>query len=142
MNDSKLELKKIKKDEVLYKQGDNDQTMYRVQSGSFLLFHAKGSRIDPIKKVNPGEFLGHSSFFLNMEKVLYAVALEECEVFVIPVEEKKKQFPPWLANIAGSLSGKILDNLNLITNVGIKRKGEILSPLSIEEQRHFFQLIK
>lgn len=142
MNDSTLEVKKIKKDEVLFKQGDSDYTMYQVKSGSFLVFHAKGSRIDPIKKVKPGEFLGHGSFFLNIDKVLYAVALEDCEVVVIPVEEKKKQFPPWLANIAGSLSGKILDNLNLITNVGIKRKGEILSPLSMEEQRHFFQLIK
>ena len=142
MNDSTLEVKKIKKDEVLFKQGDNDKTMYRVQSGSFLVFHAKGSRIDPLRTVKPGHFLGSSSFFLNIDKTLYVVALEDCEVVVIPIEEKKKQFPPWLSNIAASLSGKILDNLNLITNVGIKRKGEILSPLSIEEQRHFFQLIK
>ena len=142
MNEETLEVKELNKDEILFRQNDIDPTMYRVESGKFLVFHAKGSRIDPIFTAKSGSFLGSTSFFLGIEKQLYAVALEKSTVIVIPQEELKKHFPPWLANIARSLCGKIMDNLNLITNVGIKRKGEIVSPLSIEEQRHFFGLIK
>jgi len=142
MEKNTLEIRTLKKDEILIRQADKDQSMYRIEAGSFLVFHAKGSRIDPIMTAVPGTFLGTASFFLNSEKILYAVALEDSTVIVIPPEEKQKQFPPWLANIAKSLAEKTLDNLNLITNVGIKRKGKLMSPLSIEEQRHFFGLIK
>lgn len=139
---SDLEVREVKKDEILFRMGNTDKTLYRVESGNFLIFHAKGSRIDPIMKCGAGKFMGSFSFFLGVERVVYAVALEDSTVSIIQNEELSKQFPPWLANIGKSLCNKTLDNLNLISNVGIKRKGEVISPLSIEEQRHFFQLIK
>ena len=142
MNEDELEVKKVKKDEILYRQGEKDSTLYKVISGKFLIFYAKGSRIDPLMTCGPGKFLGAGSFFLQSEKILYTVAMEDSTVKVILAEELKKNFPPWLANIARSITGKILNNLNLITNIGIKRKGELISPLTMDEQRHYFSLIK
>ncbi|RLA64172.1 MAG: hypothetical protein DRQ88_11330 [Epsilonproteobacteria bacterium] len=137
-----LKTREVKKDEILIHAGEADNDLYRVESGKFLAFHVTGSRIDPIKVCEPGKFLGTLRFFLDIKRVLYFVALEDSTVTIIPGDQMKEQFPPWLANIGKSLSAKILDNIKLITNVGVKRKGELMSPLSIEEQRHFFGLIK
>ena len=137
-----LEVRTLKKDEVLLKQGGPAEALYRIDSGKFLIFHAKGSRIDPLRVAGPGLYLGHVSFFTGIKQPLYVVALEDSTVSVISIEHNKKHLPPWLANIGKSLCGKVLENLSLITNVGIKRKGKLTAPLSMDEQRHFFQLIK
>ena len=143
MNDTTLETQSLKKDEFLFKRGDKTQNLYRVLEGKIMLFNVKGSRIDPIFICQPGKFLGYSLFFSNKkERNLFAVALEDSSVSVIPQDLLKKNFPKWLDSIAVSLCQKTESNLELILKSGIKKRGQTISPLSIEEQRYYLKLLK
>ena len=59
------------------------------------------------------------------------------------IEELGKQFPEWLITIAQNITSKLRRTGDLIRQKGIRKQNvESIKPLSIEEQRHYYQLVE
>ncbi len=56
-------------------------------------------------------------------------------------EELDAAFPNWLKTIAKSISQKTEEQMLLIAEHGIKKASSTIKPLSIDEQRHYLQLL-
>lgn len=132
----------LKKDEVLARAGDIDKRLYLIESGELLICALSGSMITPLAYLRDGEFVGELSFFDGAPRSAYIIALKETTLVEIP-EAAISLIPNWLITMAKNLTAKIRKIDALIATKGIKRKGSgTLRPLSIEEQRHFYLLLK
>jgi CRP-like cAMP-binding protein len=135
--------KVFKKDEFIFEAGDTNFTLYKIVSGKVLSFLVQGSKITPVGETNAGSFAGSNSFFLKKPTGTYTVALEETKVAIYTQEDLDAAFPNWLKTIAKSISQKTEENTLQIVEHGIKKTtGTSLKPLSIDEQRHYLQLLK
>lgn len=131
------------KDQVVFLGGSPENELFYIHSGKIMICVLKGSQITPLSYLSAGEFLGELSFFDGEPRSATVIAVEESSLIAIPVSEKTKQFPEWLLKLAQSLTKKIRYNDELIRKHGIrKRQVETIKPLSIEEQTHYYQVIK
>lgn len=138
-----MQEKIFKKDEFIFKAGDTNFLLYKVLKGRVFNFIAQGSKITPTGEVNAGSFSGSNSFFLKKPTGTYAVAMEDTTVCIYNQEDLDANFPNWLKTIAKSIAQKTEEQTLQIAEKGIKRAGgTAVKPLTIEEQRHFLQLIK
>lgn len=137
-----MQEKVFKKDEFLFKADDTNFFLYKIVKGKIFSFIVRGSKISPIWESSNGSFAGTNSFFLKKPTGTYVVALEETTVIIYTQEDLEAQFPNWLKTIAKSISQKTEEQSMLIAERGVKRTTESVKPLSIEEQRHYLQLIK
>ncbi len=137
-----MQEKVLKKDEFLFKEGDANYFLYKIVKGKILSFFVKGSKITPSGETLAGSFAGTNSFFLKKPTGTYAVAMEETSVIIYTQEELEAAFPNWLRTIAKSISQKTEEQMVQIAEHGIKKtSATTIKPLSIEEQRHYLQLL-
>ena len=133
----------LPKDELICVAGDNDVDLYKVRSGKLMVFVNDGTKITPLAYLGAGAYLGELSFFDHKPRSAHVVALEDCELIKVPVEELEKQAPRWLITMATHIAQKIRVTDELIRKKGIRRQNvESIKPLSIEEQRHYYGLIE
>lgn len=133
----------LKKDQILCLAGDLDTDLYIIHSGKLMVCVNKGTQITPIAYLTKGEYFGELSFFDSQPRSAHVISIEDTSLIRIPVDEKEKQFPRWLLSIAQSLTKKIRRTSDIIRVKGIRKKNvETIKPLSIEEQRHYYQIIK
>jgi CRP/FNR family cyclic AMP-dependent transcriptional regulator len=133
----------LKKDELICVAGDREVDLYKVRSGKLMVFVNDGTKITPLAYLGEGEYLGELSFFDHQPRSAHVVALEECEIIKIPVEELDKQAPRWLITMATHVAQKIRRADEMIRTKGIRRQNvESIKPLSIEEQRYYYKLIE
>lgn len=133
----------LQKDELICIAGDQEVDLYRVRSGKLMVFVNDGTKITPLSYLGKDEYLGELSFFDKEPRSAHVVALEKTELIKIPVTELEEQAPRWLITMATHVAKKIRKADELIRKKGIRRQNvESIKPLSIDEQRHFFQLIK
>lgn len=134
--------KAFKKDEFLFKVGDTNFGLYKIVKGKVLSFLVQGSKVTPVGETHAGSFAGSNSFFLKKPTGTYTVALEDTSVIIYSQEDLDAAFPNWLKTIAKSISQKTEENTLQIVEHGIKKtSGTSLKPLSIDEQRHYLQLL-
>lgn len=133
----------LQKDEILCLEGDSDYDLYMIHSGKLLVCVTKGSQVTPISYLGEGEYLGELSFFDRKTRSAHVICVEDASLIRIPIDQIDRQFPQWMVTLAKSLTKKIRIADQILKQKGIRRKNlESLQPLSIEEQTHFFQLIK
>lgn len=73
-----MELKRLKKDELIFRQGDASSCMYRVRSGSVGIFlDYGGARETRLTDVGPGRYFGEMGLLDRAPRSATAVALEE-----------------------------------------------------------------
>jgi CRP/FNR family cyclic AMP-dependent transcriptional regulator len=132
----------IKKDTVICIEGDDKSDLYYVQSGKLLICSRSGKMVTPIAHVNAGEYFGELSFFDNLPRSADVITVENTNLLKIPQSELKIQFPTWLLITAKQLTKKIRLFDTVISENGIKRQNvETMKPLSIEDQRRYYELI-
>jgi CRP-like cAMP-binding protein len=136
-----MQEKVLKKDEFLFKEGDSNYFLYKIVKGRILSFLVRGSKITPSGETHAGSFAGTNSFFLKKPTGTYAVAMEDTSVIIYTQEELDAAFPNWLKSIAKSISQKTEEQMTLIAEHGIKKASSTIKPLSIDEQRHYLQLL-
>lgn len=133
----------LKKDQLVCVAGDREVDLYKVKSGSLMVFVNEGSKITPIAYLKSGEYLGELSFFDHQPRSAHVIALEKTELIKLPIEELNKHAPRWLITIAKSIAGKIRHADEVMRQKGIRRQNvATIKPLSQEEQHHFFKLIE
>lgn len=133
----------LDKDELICVAGDGEVDLYKVRSGKLIVFVNDGTKITPLAYLSKGEYLGELSFFDHKPRSAHVVALESCELIKIPVKELEKQAPSWLITMATHIAQKIRTTDELIRTKGIRRQNvESIKPLSMDEQRHYYQIIE
>jgi CRP-like cAMP-binding protein len=134
---------KFKKDEIVCSTENTETDLYLIHEGKLLIFGNEGSRITPFATINAGEYFGELSFFDGQPRSANAVCLEDTTLIKIPVEELDHHCPAWLKTFAIKLVSQVRQTTELMNKKGIRRKNvETIKPLSIDEQRHYFQLLE
>jgi CRP-like cAMP-binding protein len=133
---------KLKKDEVLCREGDIETDLYLIEEGELLVCIRKASQVTAIARLGRGEYIGELSFFDNRPRGADIVALTECSLLKIPAVELRQSFPAWLSTLGRNMAKKLRLLDNVIRTRGIKKSNvESIKPLSIDEQRHYFKLL-
>lgn len=141
-NDGALTVK-LKQNEMVCAGGEKDFDLFIIVKGKLLVFVNKGTQITPLAFLNEGEYMGELSFFDKRPRSAHVIAAEDTTLIRIPVDEINKQFPKWLVIMAQSITSRLRKVDELIGEKGIrKKKVESIKPLSMDEQRHYFQILE
>lgn len=133
----------LKKDQLICRAGDEEADLFIIHSGRLMVFVMNGTQVTPLAFLGEGEYLGELSFFDHQKRSAYVVAVEDSTLIQIPTSELERQFPPWLILMARHITHKLRVTDELIRKKGIRKKNvEGIKPLSIEEQRHYAELLK
>jgi CRP-like cAMP-binding protein len=132
----------LKKDELICKEGDDTRDLYKIISGKLMICSRNNSMVTALAYLEADEYFGEFSFFDGMKRSADVIAVEECTLVKIPLGELKKQFPRWLLLTAKSMTGKLRLMDNVIRTKGIKKKKSSIQPLTIDQQRHYFNIIE
>ena len=123
--------------------GDENFDLFMVHSGKLLVFVNDKTKITPLAYIGPGEYMGEMSFFDHRPRSAHVICMEDSTLIKIPVEEVDRQFPDWLITIAQSITSKLRHTGDLIRQKGIRKQNvETIKPLSIEEQREYYQSLQ
>jgi CRP-like cAMP-binding protein len=132
----------LKKNQVLCREGDVETDLFVVTSGELLVCVRKGTQVTAIAKLGPGEYIGELSFFDNRPRGADIIALSDCLLVQIPAVEIRESFPGWMATLGKALALKIRMYDEVIRSKGVKKSNvETIKPLSIEEQRTYYQIL-
>jgi CRP/FNR family cyclic AMP-dependent transcriptional regulator len=131
------------KDTVILKQEDTDQSLMRIEEGKVMICSISGTQVTPLAHLGAGEFIGEFSFFDGDARSANIIAIENTKILKIPSSQLKEGFPNWLLHLCKQMTKKLRLYNQVVSDKGIKRKNvESMKPLSIDDQRHYFQLIE
>lgn len=85
-------VKKLKRGEILFKEGDAPTSLYMVQSGKVGLMLERGGKFLEITACGPSQVFGEQSLFSTGKQAFTAQALQECKILEVPIELMKQQF--------------------------------------------------
>jgi len=95
-----------------------------------------------ISRISSGEFIGELSFFDSKPRASYVVTLDQCQLIQIQKQQILANLPKWYNQIGINLTKKIRQLDHVIYSSNLRRsKIEESKPLSIEEQRVFYELL-
>ncbi|MCO4754636.1 MAG: cyclic nucleotide-binding domain-containing protein [Bacteriovoracaceae bacterium] len=133
---------KVEKDQVICREGDLTRDLYKIISGKLMICSRKDHMVTPLAYLSEGDYFGEFSFFDNQTRSADVISVEPTVLIKIPQAQLKKQFPFWLIHASKSLTAKLRLYNEVIKSKGIKKKNvESVKALSIEEQRHYYQII-
>lgn len=92
-------LRRFKKGEVFFKEGDPLKQIFVIQSGRVLLYCDRGGQRLEVATLGPGQVLGEQALFYNAKQVISAEALQETKAMEIPSELLKAQLEKTPAGI-------------------------------------------
>jgi len=98
--------KKLKRGEILFKEGDTPQSIFIVQSGKIGLMVERNGKFLEIVSLGPNQVFGEQALFSTGKHAFTAQALQEAKVMEVPVEMMKQQFekaPPGVKLLLKSL---------------------------------------
>jgi CRP/FNR family cyclic AMP-dependent transcriptional regulator len=132
----------LKQDEVLCREGDVETGLFLVLEGELIVFVRKASQVIAIAKIGKGEYVGELSFFDNRPRGADIVALTNTKLLKIPSVEIRQSFPQWLSTVGKAMAQKLRLYDEVIRSRGIKKSNvDTIKPLSMEEQRFYFNLL-
>lgn len=102
--------KKLKKGGVLFKEGDQVQTVYLIQSGKIGLMHERSGKRLEVATLGNSQALGESGLFSNSRHQFTAEALQDCKYLEVPLDMMKQQFeksPPGVKLLMKSLADDV-----------------------------------
>lgn len=133
---------KVAKDELICKEGDLTRDLYKIVKGELLICSRNNKMVTPLAYLTDGAYFGEFSFFDGQLRSADVIATEETTLIKIPLAELKKQFPRWLLITSKSMTKKLRLMDDVIRNKGIKKQNvDNVKPLSIDEQRKYFDII-
>lgn len=119
------DLRKLAKDEYLFKEGDFPDNMYIVRSGTLAITKSKNKSEVVLAEIGTGAIVGEMALFDKKPRSANVKAVKECEVVSLPykgLEQQLAQMPEWLRAIIRTLNQNLRD-----ANLKIKVLGETQS---------------
>lgn len=104
------EYRNLKKDEILFQQGDIPDNMYIVRSGHFSIFIKENNVTVEISRVSAGQLIGEMGLFDKKNRSAGVKALDEASVVILPYAQLEKQLdtlPEWVKITMRTLSEKL-----------------------------------
>lgn len=133
----------LKKNDVVCKEGDLTKDLYLIIEGKLMVCSRAGHMVTPLAYLEAGSYFGEFSFIDNFTRSADVIAVEETKLIKIPQAELKKNFPRWLIICSKSMTKKLRLLDEVIRDKGIKKVNvDSIKPLSIEEQREYFEILK
>lgn len=135
-------VKELEAHQVVCREGEPANDVYFLKSGKLLICTLDGTKVKVISRITAGEFIGELSLFDGKPRGSSVITLEKSTLLKIPKHEISAFLPSWLAHIGASLTKKIrlLDTVVHHSNLRLSSL-EQSKPLSIDEQRKFFDLL-
>ncbi len=103
-------IKRLKKGELLFSEGERSSSMYLVTSGAIRLFMRKGSSNVEVDTVRSGQILGELAFLDGNPRSLSGEALTPCELVEISGAtflETLAKAPEWLKILLKTVVGRL-----------------------------------
>ncbi len=104
-------IKKLKRGEHLFKEGDTPNAFYMIQQGKIALMTERSGKNLEVVVLGPTQVLGEQALFSATARHEFtAEALQECKVLEVPLELMKKQFeacPPGIKLMVKSASDEV-----------------------------------
>lgn len=116
------EIRKINKDEYLFKEGDFPDNMYIVRSGSLAITKTKNKSEVVLAEIGTGAMVGEMALFDKKPRSANVKATKETEVVCLPykgLEQQLATMPEWLRAIIKTLNQNLRE-----ANLKIKTLGE------------------
>jgi CRP/FNR family transcriptional regulator, cyclic AMP receptor protein len=113
-------LKTLKKNEILFREGDNSEAMYVIKSGKIAITKAKGSSEIVLAELKAGDMLGEMAFFDSKPRSAGAKALTDTVVIELPfkaLNAQFKTFPEWLKAIVRTVNTHLRNANQKIKNL-------------------------
>lgn len=135
-------LENVPKETLVCKEGDLTRDLYKIVSGKLMICSRNNHMVTPLAYLESGAYFGEFSFFDGMKRSADVIAVEDTVLIKIPLAELKKQFPRWLLLTSKNMTKKLRLMDDVIRTKGIKKtKVDVIKPLTIEEQRHYYDII-
>ncbi len=100
----------IKKDQLLFEEGDYPDAMYIVRSGQFSIFIKEGDIEKEVSLAGPGNLIGEMSLFDKKLRSAGARAVVDSSVATLAYSQLEKQLetlPEWVRITMKTLSEKL-----------------------------------
>lgn len=100
----------VKKDDLLFEEGDYPDAMYIVRSGQFSIYVTEGESEKEVSLAGPGNLIGEMSLFDKKLRSASARATIDSSVVKLPYEQLEKdldQLPEWVRITMRTLSDKL-----------------------------------
>ncbi|MGE0764205.1 MAG: Crp/Fnr family transcriptional regulator [Bdellovibrionales bacterium] len=113
-------VKKLSKNDVLFREGDPSDAMYVIKAGRIAITKAKGSGEIILAELKPGEMLGEMAFFDNKPRSAGAKAIADAEVIALPfaaLHAQFKTFPEWLKAMVKTVNSHLREANTRIKNL-------------------------
>lgn len=110
----------LKKNEILFKEGDASDAMYVIKSGKIAITKVKGSSEVVLAELGAGDMLGEMAFFDNKPRSAGARAMTDTVVIVLPfraLNAQFKTFPEWLKAVIRSVNNHLRNANQKIKNL-------------------------
>ena len=112
-----VNVKHLKKGDVLMKEGETSNSMYWVQSGTLRLYKKKGPGFIELGVVHSGEVVGEMSFLDNQARSASVEALQPCDIVEIPrgkFDEFINAQPSWMKSLVHTLVKRLRTTNNRV----------------------------
>jgi CRP-like cAMP-binding protein len=99
--------KNLKKNEVVFREGDTSDCMYVIKSGKIAITKVKGSSEIVLAELGAGDMLGEMAFFDNKPRSAGARAMADSVVIELPFKALNAQFatfPEWIKAIVRTVT--------------------------------------
>ncbi len=120
-------IKKLAKNDILFREGDASDAMYVIKSGRIAITKAKGAGEIILAEKKAGEMLGEMAFFDDKPRSAGAKAILDTEVIQLPFVALHAQFktcPEWLKAMVRTVNGQLRDANARIKNLEAATKGD------------------
>lgn len=116
-------VKKLKRGEVLFKEGEACTSIYLIQSGKVSLTLERGGKKIEITTLGTSQVLGEQSIFSAGKNIFSAEAASETRVLEIPADIMKQQFEkaaPGVKLLVKSMSEEVKVARNALKNIRLE----------------------
>ena len=120
-------VRKLNKNEILFREGDPSDAMYVIKTGRIAITKAKGSGEIILAEKAGGEMLGEMAFFDNKPRSAGARAATDAEVIALPfvaLHAQFKTFPEWLKAMVKTVNSHLRGANQKIKNLETAQAGE------------------
>lgn len=103
-------VRKLKKGEVLFAEGESSRAMYFIKNGLIRIFKKKGSANIEIDTIHPGQVLGELAFLDGQPRSASGQALTDCELVEISGDvftQTLSNMPDWLKILLKTVVGRL-----------------------------------
>lgn len=115
------DLKKVAKEEYLFREGDAPDNMYLVKSGLLAVTKTKNNAEVILAEVGQGSMVGEMALFDRKNRSANVKALKESEVVILPyksLEAQLNSLPEWIKAIIRTLNENLRDANQRIKMLG------------------------